>query len=60
MELSGSYLALEKSMWATNVNFEVAMLARKWAPALAAGCTLVMKPAEQVEAMIEGVKVLIV
>ena len=28
--------------------FEVAMLAWKWAPALAAGCTLVMKPAEQV------------
>ena len=56
MELSGSYLALEKSMWATNVNFEVAMLAWKWAPALAAGCTLVMKPAEQVEAMIEGLK----
>ena len=28
--------------------FEVAMLAWKWAPALAAGCTIVMKPAEQV------------
>ena len=31
------------------LNSEVAMLAWKWAPALAAGCTLVMKPAEQVD-----------
>ena len=28
-------------------NYPVAMLAWKWAPALAAGCTIVMKPAEQ-------------
>ena len=31
------------------LNSEVAMLAWKWAPALAAGCTLVLKPAEQVK-----------
>ena len=29
------------------------MLAWKWAPALAAGCTVVLKPAEQVEGRIE-------
>jgi len=28
-------------------NYPVAMLAWKWAPALAAGCTIVLKPAEQ-------------
>merc|ERR1719239_549344 len=28
-------------------NYPVAMLAWKWAPALAAGCTVVLKPAEQ-------------
>ena len=28
-------------------NYPVGMLAWKWAPALAAGCTIVMKPAEQ-------------
>lgn len=28
-------------------NYPVAMLCWKWGPALAAGCTLVMKPAEQ-------------
>ena len=28
-------------------NYPVAMLAWKWGPALAAGCTIVMKPAEQ-------------
>ena len=27
-------------------NYPVAMLAWKWAPALAAGCTIVLKPAE--------------
>ena len=29
------------------------MLAWKWAPALAAGCTVVLKPAEQVKGRIE-------
>lgn len=29
-------------------NYPVAMLAWKWAPALAAGCTVVLKPAELV------------
>ena len=28
-------------------NYPVAMLAWKWGPALAAGCTIVLKPAEQ-------------
>ena len=28
-------------------NYPVAMLCWKWGPALAAGCTIVMKPAEQ-------------
>ena len=28
-------------------NYPVAMLTWKWGPALAAGCTIVMKPAEQ-------------
>jgi len=34
-------------MWTNRWNYPIVMLSWKWGPALAAGCTIVMKPAEQ-------------
>lgn len=51
--IDGNYIALKRKEPVGVVgqiipwNYPLAMLAWKWAPALAAGCTIVLKPAEQ-------------